>query len=94
MGVGALYSYLQGKKHKSIIVDSYSPAPSMLFQGNPSVQKTDALSSKKPVTLDNVLVPVSAAEGEIRWLLKFVDSDLSLGSCLDLNNFFSSDVSE
>ena len=91
--LGALHSHLQGKKHKGIRVDSYSPASTMFFQGNLSAQKTDAVSVKKPATLDNLVVSVSAAKREIRYVIKLVDSNFSLRSCFDLNNFFASDVS-
>ena len=43
---------------------------------------------KSTSTLDNLIIPVSAAKAEIRWVLKVVDSNFSLRSCLDLNDLF------
>ena len=43
---------------------------------------------KSTSTLDNLIIPVSAAKAEIRWVLKVVDSNISLRSCLDLNDLF------
>ena len=43
---------------------------------------------KSASTLDNLIIPVSAAKAEIRWILKVVDSNFSLRSCLDLNDLF------
>lgn len=43
---------------------------------------------KSTLALDNLIILVSAAKAEIRWVLKVVDSNFSLRSCLDLIDLF------
>lgn len=43
---------------------------------------------KSTLALDNLIILVSAAQAEIRWVLKVVGSNFSLRSCLDLNDLF------
>ena len=65
-----------------------SPTSIMFFQINLSTQKTAALSVKRPASiLDNLVISVSC-KTEIRLALEVIESNLSLGSCLDLNNLF------
>ena len=87
MGIAALLSHAQGKKHKSN-VDCFSPISRLCFQGNTSTASEVPSARKSTSTLDNSIVPVSAAKVEIRWVLKVVDSNFSLRSYLDLNGLF------
>ena len=66
-----------------------SPTSIRFFQINLSTQKNAALSVKRPASiLDNLVISVSSAKTEIRLALEVIESNLSLGSCLDLNNLF------
>ena len=87
IGVIALLSNGQGKKHKSN-VDCFSPDSRLYFQGNTST--TSEAPARKYTTFDNVIIPASATKEEIRWISKVVDSSFSLRSCLDLNDLFES----
>ena len=87
MGVAALLSHAQGKKHKSNL-DCFSAVSRLYFQGNTSTASEAPSARKSTSTLDSLIVPVSAAKAEIRWVLKVVDSNFSLRSCLDLNDLF------
>ena len=87
MGFVDLLSHAQDKKHKSN-VDCFSPVSRLYFQGNTSTASEAPFATKSTSILDNLMVPVSAAKAEIRWVLKVVDSNISLRSCLDLNDLF------
>ena len=87
MGVASYSPMLKAKKHKSN-VDCFSPVSKLYFHGN-TFTASEALSARKSTsTLDNLIVPGSAAKAEIRWVLKVVDSNFSLRSYLDLNDLF------
>ena len=85
--VATLLSHAKGEKHKSM-VDCFSPVSRLYFQGNTSTTSEAPSARKSTSTFDNFIVPVSAAKAEIRWVLKVVDSNFSLRSCLDLNDLF------
>ena len=78
LGVAALLSHAQGKKHKSN-VDFFCPVSRLYFPGNTSTASEAPSARKSTSTLVNLIVPVSAAKAEIRWVWKMVD-------CLDLND--------
>ena len=87
MEVAALVSNAQGKKHKSN-VDCFPPVSRLYFQDNTSTASEAPSTRKSTSTLDNLIVSVSAAKTNIKWVLKVVDSNFSLRSCLDLNDLF------
>ena len=85
MGFAALLSHVKGKKHKCRV---FSPVSRLYFQGNTSTASEAPSAGKSTSTLDNLIVAVSAAKAEIRWVFKVVGSNFSLRSCLDLNDLF------
>lgn len=87
MGVAALPSHAQGITHKSN-VDCFSPVSKLYFQGNTFTVSEAPCARKSTSTLGSLIVPVSAAKAKIRSVLRVVDSNLSLRSCLDLNDLF------
>ena len=90
MVVAALPSYTQGKKHKSNVDFFFFSCFQIILsrQYNTSTE-SEALSARKSSSkLGNLVIPVSAAKAEIRWVLKVVDSNFSLRSCLNFNDLF------
>ena len=69
-------------------VDCFTPFSRLYFQGNTSTASEAPSARKSTSTHDNLIVLISAPKAEIRWVLKVVDSNFSLRSCLDLNDLF------
>ena len=76
MGVAAMLSHTQGKKN--INIDCFAPVSRLCFQCNSSMASEASSARKSTSALENLIVPVSAAKAEIRWVLKVVDSNFSL----------------
>ena len=83
LGLLSYSTMLKAKKHNSS-VDCFCPVSRLYFQGNTSTASEARSARKSTSTLDNLIVPVSAAKAEIRWVLKVVDPNFSIRSCLDL----------
>ena len=81
------YSPILRAKNKSN-VDCFSPVSRLYFQGNTSEASEAPSARKSTSTLDNLIVPVSAAKTEVRWVLKMIDFNFPLRSCLYLNDLF------
>ena len=91
MVVAALPSYTQGKKHKSNVDFFFYCFQIILSRQYNTSTESEALSARKLAIsskLGNLIIPVSVAKAEIRWVLKEVDSNFSLRSCLDFNDLF------
>ena len=88
MGVSALLSHSQGKKHKER--EKQQPPLSRLFFQSSSQHSKENKSREhsKVKKVDAMLIPVSVSLAEIRWTLKVVSSSFSLRSCLNLNALF------
>ena len=88
IGVSALLSHSQGKKHKER-EKQQSPLSRLFFQLSSQHSKENKFGEHSNVKkLDAMLIPVSVSLAEIRWTLKVVPSSFSLRSCLNLNVLF------
>ena len=61
---------LKTKKHKCRL---FFPLSRLYFQDNTSVASEAPSARKSTLALDNLIILVSAAQAEIRWVLKVVD---------------------
>ena len=74
MGVSALSSHAQGKKHKEK-EKQQSPLSCLFFQPSSSKLKqkeSNASTSSSSTTIDSLIIPLSVSKTEIRWVLKVV----------------------
>ena len=90
MGVSALSSHAQGKKHKEK-EKQQSPLSCLFFQPSSSKLKqkeSNSSTSSSSTTIDSLIISLSVSKAEIRWVLKVVSSSFSLHKCLNLNALF------
>ena len=99
-GVSCLISHT--KSNKLIDLDKSSCLYSSLYfkkkeapisSDSTTVTKStakDKASSNRNTTLENLRVPLSSTEAEIRWVLKVVTAQFTFHSCLDVKHLFIS----
>ena len=97
MGVKALESHMEGKKHKSFIkarADAKVAFSGFRETSPPESSKSAPASQQAPPTLDQLITSPHVINAEILWCLKVVMSHMSFRSCLGLNDMFKTMFSD